>query len=164
MKTREALTVLARHRGDAIVVCALGMAANEWWAVTQSEAPSRAEFCVCAVCLARGRCKWRFRHRLSFDRGTLFCGGFRALFGSVDRFVRLVLDCKDRRYPLERFQVGKVCVKCLGFLGIFRIDPRLTGLKLSFDPINIVRCEVPHESRSGSLMYDSVDLNMSRLS
>ncbi len=37
MKTREALTVLAEHRGDAIVVCALGMAANEWWAVTKSE-------------------------------------------------------------------------------------------------------------------------------
>ena len=35
MKTREALTVLAGHRGDAIVVCALGMAANEWWAVTK---------------------------------------------------------------------------------------------------------------------------------
>jgi sulfopyruvate decarboxylase subunit beta len=29
--------VLAAHRGDAIVVCALGMAANEWWAVTKSE-------------------------------------------------------------------------------------------------------------------------------
>jgi thiamine pyrophosphate-dependent acetolactate synthase large subunit-like protein len=37
MKTREALAVLAKHRGDAIVVCALGMAANEWWAVTKSE-------------------------------------------------------------------------------------------------------------------------------
>jgi thiamine pyrophosphate-dependent acetolactate synthase large subunit-like protein len=37
MKTREALSVLAKHRGDAIVVCALGMAANEWWAVTRSE-------------------------------------------------------------------------------------------------------------------------------
>jgi len=37
MNTREALAVLAKHRGDAIVVCALGMAANEWWAVTQSE-------------------------------------------------------------------------------------------------------------------------------
>ena len=37
MKTREALTVLAAHRGDAIVVCALGMAANEWWTVTKSE-------------------------------------------------------------------------------------------------------------------------------
>ena len=37
MKTREALAVLAKHRGDAIVVCALGMAANEWWAVTRSE-------------------------------------------------------------------------------------------------------------------------------
>jgi len=37
MKTREALEVLARHRGDAVVVCALGMAANEWWAVTKSE-------------------------------------------------------------------------------------------------------------------------------
>jgi thiamine pyrophosphate-dependent acetolactate synthase large subunit-like protein len=37
MKTRESLAVLAKHRGDAVVVCALGMAANEWWAVTQSE-------------------------------------------------------------------------------------------------------------------------------
>ena len=37
MKTSEAMTVLAKHRGDAVVVCALGMAANEWWAVTQSE-------------------------------------------------------------------------------------------------------------------------------
>src|ERR1700733_15160706 len=37
MKTREALAVLARHRGDAIVVCALGMAGTEGWAVTKSE-------------------------------------------------------------------------------------------------------------------------------
>lgn len=37
MKTREAMEVLTRHRGDAVVVCALGMAANEWWAVTRSE-------------------------------------------------------------------------------------------------------------------------------
>ncbi len=37
MKTREALAVLAKHRGNAAVVCALGMAANEWWTVTQSE-------------------------------------------------------------------------------------------------------------------------------
>src|SRR6266567_7985144 len=37
MKTNEAMRVLAAHRGDAIVVCALGMAANEWWAVTKSE-------------------------------------------------------------------------------------------------------------------------------
>ena len=37
MKTREAIEVLARHRGDAIAVCALGMAANEWWAATRSE-------------------------------------------------------------------------------------------------------------------------------
>src|ERR1700719_3646691 len=37
MKTREALTVLANRRGDAIVRCALGMAAHEWWAVTQSQ-------------------------------------------------------------------------------------------------------------------------------
>jgi thiamine pyrophosphate-dependent acetolactate synthase large subunit-like protein len=37
MKTRECLAVLAKHRGNAAVVCALGMAANEWWAVTQSE-------------------------------------------------------------------------------------------------------------------------------
>src|SRR5712692_8960065 len=37
MKTNEAMQVLAKHRGDAVVVCALGMAANEWWAVTRSE-------------------------------------------------------------------------------------------------------------------------------
>lgn len=37
MKTREAISVLAAHRGEAIVVCALGMAANEWWAATESE-------------------------------------------------------------------------------------------------------------------------------
>ena len=37
MKTREAMSVLAKHRGNAVVVCALGMAANEWWAVTKSE-------------------------------------------------------------------------------------------------------------------------------
>src|SRR5688572_29441822 len=37
MKANDALKVLAEHRGDAIVVCALGMAANEWWAVTKGE-------------------------------------------------------------------------------------------------------------------------------
>ena len=38
MKANEAIGVLAaEHRGDAVVVCALGMAANEWWALTQSE-------------------------------------------------------------------------------------------------------------------------------
>ena len=37
MKANECMRVLARHRGDAVVVCALGMAANEWWAVTRSE-------------------------------------------------------------------------------------------------------------------------------
>ena len=37
MRAREAIEVVARHRGDAIAVCALGMAANEWWAVTEGE-------------------------------------------------------------------------------------------------------------------------------
>lgn len=37
MRTREAMEVLAAHRGDAVAVCALGMAANEWWDVTRSE-------------------------------------------------------------------------------------------------------------------------------
>jgi len=37
MKTSEAMKVLAARRGDAIVVCALGMAANEWWAETHSD-------------------------------------------------------------------------------------------------------------------------------
>ncbi|RAI38401.1 thiamine pyrophosphate-dependent enzyme [Rhodoplanes roseus] len=37
MRAADAMAVLAKHRGDAVVVCALGMAANEWWAATQSE-------------------------------------------------------------------------------------------------------------------------------
>lgn len=37
MKTKETMKVLAAHRGDAVVVCALGMAANEWWGATKSE-------------------------------------------------------------------------------------------------------------------------------
>ncbi len=37
MNANECMKVLAKHRGDAVVVCALGMAANEWWAVTRSE-------------------------------------------------------------------------------------------------------------------------------
>ncbi|MDB5546212.1 MAG: thiamine pyrophosphate enzyme-like protein [Hyphomicrobiales bacterium] len=37
MKARQAIDCIAAHRGDAIAVCALGMAANEWWAATESE-------------------------------------------------------------------------------------------------------------------------------
>ncbi len=37
MRAREAIDVLARHRGEAVAVCALGMAANEWWAATKGE-------------------------------------------------------------------------------------------------------------------------------
>ena len=37
MRARAAIDLLARHRGDAVAVCALGMAANEWWAATKSE-------------------------------------------------------------------------------------------------------------------------------
>ena len=37
MKARDAIDVLARHRGEAVAVCALGMAANEWWAATKSD-------------------------------------------------------------------------------------------------------------------------------
>ena len=36
MRAREAIMV-AKHRGEAVAVCALGMAANEWWAVTKGE-------------------------------------------------------------------------------------------------------------------------------
>src|ERR1700687_5959235 len=36
MRARDAIDVLARHRGEAVGVCALGMAANEWWAATKS--------------------------------------------------------------------------------------------------------------------------------
>jgi thiamine pyrophosphate-dependent acetolactate synthase large subunit-like protein len=37
MKTREAMRVIASHRGNAVAVCALGMASNEWWQATKSE-------------------------------------------------------------------------------------------------------------------------------
>jgi sulfopyruvate decarboxylase subunit beta len=37
MKTRDAMKVLAAHRGDSVAVCALGMASNEWWQATKSE-------------------------------------------------------------------------------------------------------------------------------
>jgi sulfopyruvate decarboxylase subunit beta len=37
VKARDAISCLARQRGEAVAVCALGMAANEWWAVTRSE-------------------------------------------------------------------------------------------------------------------------------
>jgi sulfopyruvate decarboxylase subunit beta len=37
MKTNDAMKVLATHRSGAVVVCALGTAANGWWAVTRSE-------------------------------------------------------------------------------------------------------------------------------
>jgi len=37
MKTRDAIRVIAAHRGDAVAVCALGMASNEWWQATKSE-------------------------------------------------------------------------------------------------------------------------------
>ena len=37
MRTREAIEALAKRRGEAIAVCALGMAANEWWGATRSE-------------------------------------------------------------------------------------------------------------------------------
>src|ERR1700742_1202582 len=37
MRAREAIETVAKHRSDAVAVCALGMAANEWWAVTKSE-------------------------------------------------------------------------------------------------------------------------------
>jgi sulfopyruvate decarboxylase subunit beta len=37
MKARDAIEVVAKHRGDAVAVCALGMAANEWWAITKGE-------------------------------------------------------------------------------------------------------------------------------
>src|SRR3984893_7800896 len=37
VRARQAIDLLARHRGDAVAVCALGMAANEWWGATKSE-------------------------------------------------------------------------------------------------------------------------------
>jgi len=37
MRAREAIEAVTNRRGDAVAVCALGMAANEWWAVTKDE-------------------------------------------------------------------------------------------------------------------------------
>src|ERR1700751_3070545 len=37
MRARQAIEAVANHRRDAVAICALGMAANEWWAVTKSE-------------------------------------------------------------------------------------------------------------------------------
>jgi thiamine pyrophosphate-dependent acetolactate synthase large subunit-like protein len=37
VKARDAIAVLAEHRGSTIVVCALGMAANEWWHASHAE-------------------------------------------------------------------------------------------------------------------------------
>jgi sulfopyruvate decarboxylase subunit beta len=37
MIAKEAIGVLAAHRGKAIAVCALGVASNEWWDATKSE-------------------------------------------------------------------------------------------------------------------------------
>src|ERR1044072_1516727 len=37
MKAGEAIETMTQHRGDAVAVCALGMAANEGWAATKSE-------------------------------------------------------------------------------------------------------------------------------
>jgi sulfopyruvate decarboxylase subunit beta len=37
VKTREAISVIAAYRGNAVAVCALGMASNEWWQATKSE-------------------------------------------------------------------------------------------------------------------------------
>lgn len=37
MKARDAITLLAKNRGDAVVVCALGTASSQWWSVTKSE-------------------------------------------------------------------------------------------------------------------------------
>src|SRR6266571_1292075 len=37
MRAREAIEAMTKHRGNAVAVCALGMAANEWWAVTEGE-------------------------------------------------------------------------------------------------------------------------------
>lgn len=37
MIAKEAIRILAAHRADAIAVCALGVASNEWWDATKAE-------------------------------------------------------------------------------------------------------------------------------
>jgi sulfopyruvate decarboxylase subunit beta len=37
MEVREVMSVLKQHRGDAIVICALGTASSQWWNATRCE-------------------------------------------------------------------------------------------------------------------------------
>jgi sulfopyruvate decarboxylase subunit beta len=37
VNAKEAISVLAEHRGSAIAICALGVAANEWWHATRAD-------------------------------------------------------------------------------------------------------------------------------
>jgi thiamine pyrophosphate-dependent acetolactate synthase large subunit-like protein len=37
MKAKDAITLLSKNRGDAVVVCALGTASSQWWSATKSE-------------------------------------------------------------------------------------------------------------------------------
>jgi thiamine pyrophosphate-dependent acetolactate synthase large subunit-like protein len=37
MYAKDAIGILAKHRGGAIAVCALGVASNEWWDATRAE-------------------------------------------------------------------------------------------------------------------------------
>jgi hypothetical protein len=49
------------------------------------------------------------------------------------------------RYPLERVEIRKIRVERLCLFGIFRVQSGAARLKLSFDPIDIERCEIPHD-------------------
>src|SRR5215471_15935250 len=85
------------------------------WAVAQSEAPAGTKLCVLTVRLPRRCSRLRFRRRFRFGWRGLFGGRFRTLLGSSGsgRLVRLILVGEDRSYPLERFQIGKICVESL---------------------------------------------------
>ena len=88
----------------------------------------------------------RFGWHCVFDPWAAIVSVYRAFLRGIGRIVGFVFDREGTRHPFEGFYIGKICVKRLGFFCIFCIDSRPAGLKLPLDPIDIVRCKVPHES------------------
>lgn len=118
-------------------------------AVAQSQPPPRAKLCIRTQPVGGGRCGLRFGCGSGFDRRAAIVGAFRAFLRSIGRIAGFVLKRENSSHPFERIQIGKIRIKCLRFFCIFCIDSRSAGLKLPLDPIDIVGCKVPHESKSG---------------
>jgi hypothetical protein len=112
--------------------------------VTQSQPPPRAQFCVRTRPVAGWRCELWFGCRCVFDRRAVIVGFFRTFLRKIGGVAGFIFDGERSSYTFECFHIGKICVKRLGFFGIFCIDSRSAGLKLALDPVDIVSCKVPH--------------------